>query len=175
MFESFYVLLLIAGSIPGTDYVFINESGIRAISYDGTWSTKECVVGKQKGEFILNGVDDTEHRLEFDINGKYEHIYNTEFKYKSEITIDEKKGIIDRKYLGSMDTIKSLNYVDIKNIKNSEQFKKTYEDILDKRFKKNLTCNATFGRDKEDKLFLSFICPKDGKSDQHYIRVIAAD
>lgn len=170
----------------GTDYVFIDEDGIKAISYDGTWSTEneKCLAGEHEGEFILNGKDKTNHKVEIKINGNYINIYNTEFEYKSKITIGKDGNLIGRKitdYLGTVkDLIKRPVVINEKIIKNNEIFINEkfykYQSSLEKilhLYSENMKCAATFGKNYENIKFLSFICPRyNNDSVSYYVRTM---
>lgn len=78
-------------------YVYIDQSGIKATSVDGSWEEVRCKHKGKEGLYVLEGKDKTKHLIQININGEYKHVADGINESDSEIAVSEDGGLANRR------------------------------------------------------------------------------
>ena len=155
------------------DYLYLNESDIKATAKSGNWKAATCEKVNNDDSFILKGEDTTEQQVEIKIAELYQPIALVETKYQSTITIDHEGSLIKRTITNPIKITPRVIRIDGGKFHKYENFIRDklleYEDLLEKKHSDPKTAFCYPALAKNDaRTFIAAICAD-------YARVLVKD
>lgn len=160
-------------------YVYLDVPGIRATSYEGSWTAHNCkkIVG-QEGAYELEGREWTKQKIEFNIGNGYEPVAYARNESNSALIINKAGGLADRRISFTELDKPSIELYDLSKKESWKlhsarirEMVKEYEKHVEKKHRsaqESMHCIPALAKNNQNQDIIASICP----SDPPYVRVM---